>query len=110
MNKPLLSVTAFSKMKQYYVYILANKKNGTLYTGITSDLVKRVYEHKQKISVGFTEKYNIGLLVYFEIFNDPQNAILREKRIKKWKRPWKIELIEKTNPEWKDLYKEIIVF
>lgn len=95
-------------MKQYYVYILASKKNGTLYIGATGDLVKRVYEHKQNDVEGFTEQYNVHNLVYYEIYKDVNEAILREKRMKKWNRQWKINLIEKNNPQWVDLYKEII--
>ena len=93
--------------KDYYVYILANKRNGTLYTGITSDLIKRVWEHKNKFVSGFTEKYGVDKLVYYEIFNDPENAIKREKRLKKYNRKWKLDLIEKTNPNWEDLYRTI---
>jgi putative endonuclease len=95
-------------MKQYYVYILASKRNGTLYTGITSDLVKCIYEHKNKFHKGFTADYNVNKLVHYEVFNDPENAILREKRVKAWKRRWKLELIEKNNPHWEDLYSSII--
>jgi len=91
-------------MKQYYVYILASKKNGVLYIGMTNDLRKRVFEHKNKLVDGFTKKYNVNKLVYFEYTQQPQDAIVREKRLKKWKRQWKIDLIEKMNPEWKDLY------
>jgi len=91
----------------YYVYILTNKKRGTLYTGVTNDLVKRIYEHKNDLAKGFTCKYNLKKLVYFEIHGDIQNAIQREKQIKRWRRNWKIEMIEKLNPEWKDLYKDI---
>jgi len=94
-------------MKQYYIYILASKKNGTLYTGVTSDLVKRVYEHKNDLVKGFTKKYRVHSLVYFETFLDINEAIHREKCIKRWKRTWKIELIEKNNPNWKDRYDEI---
>ena len=94
--------------KQYYVYILASRKNGTLYIGITSDVIKRVWEHKSKKVEGFTSKYGVDRLVYYEIFNDPENAIKREKRLKEYKRQWKINLIEKDNPEWKDLYEEIV--
>ncbi|NOZ64601.1 MAG: GIY-YIG nuclease family protein [Caldiserica bacterium] len=94
--------------KQYYVYILASKKNGTLYTGITSNLIRRVYEHKNNLIEGFTKKYNVHQLVYFEVVEDVNAAIHREKCIKKWKRAWKIELIEKNNPEWKDLYYELV--
>lgn len=95
-------------MKNYYVYILASKRNGTLYIGITSDILKRVWEHKNKAVKGFTGKYNVTRLVYYECYDDPENAILREKRLKKWKRKWKLELIEKTNPEWNDLYEEFL--
>ena len=95
--------------KQYYVYILASRKNGTLYIGITSDIVKRVWEHKEKTVKGFTSKYGVDKLVYYEVFKDPENAIKREKRLKEYKRQWKIDLIEKDNPEWKDLYKEIVM-
>ena len=90
--------------KQYFVYILASRKNGTLYIGITNDLIKRVYQHKNNLADGFTKKYNVHSLVYYEIHNDVCNAITREKQLKKWNRQWKIELIEKTNPEWNDLY------
>ena len=93
--------------KQYYVYILANKKNGTLYVGVTSDLVKRIYEHKEGVVEGFKKKYGLKLLVYYEIYYDIKEAILREKRIKKWERRWKINLIQKENPDWQDLYKHI---
>ena len=92
---------------QYYVYILASKKNGTLYIGVTSDLVKRAYEHKNNIIDGFTKKYNIHKLVYYEISDDIESAIRREKQLKKWNIKWKMNLIEKNNPEWKDLYFEL---
>lgn len=95
-------------MKQYYVYILANHKQGTLYVGITSDLVKRVFEHKDHTVKGFTAKYNIDQLMYYETYQDPENAIKREKRLKKYTRTAKIELIEKGNPNWEDLYQKII--
>ncbi|NLA40147.1 MAG: GIY-YIG nuclease family protein [Smithella sp.] len=95
-------------MKQYYVYILASKKDGTLYIGVTGDLVKRVYEHKQNEVEGFTKKYNVHNLVYYEIYQDVNEAILREKQMKKWNRQWKINLIEKNNPGWNDLYKKIV--
>jgi len=84
--------------------MLASKRNGTLYTGVTNNLLKRVYEHKSNLVEGFTKKYNVHNLVYYEIHGDIYNAINREKQIKKWKRQWKTELIEKENPEWKDLY------
>ena len=92
----------------YYVYILASQKNGTLYIGITRNLIKRVYEHKNNLVEGFTREYNVHNLVYFESCKDVNEAILREKRLKKWNRQWKIELIEKDNPDWKDLYSEIV--
>ena len=94
--------------KQFFVYILASKRNGTLYTGITSDLVKRVWQHKNNSVEGFTKKYNVKILVYYETYNDAESAITREKRIKKWRRAWKLRLIEEKNPHWKDLYDEII--
>jgi putative endonuclease len=90
----------------YYVYILASRKNGTLYIGVTSKLQSRVLQHKGKLLEGFTKKYNVHQLVYFEITNDIVSAIQRERQLKNWKRGWKIELIEKNNPSWKDLSKE----
>lgn len=95
-------------MKQFYVYILANKKNGTLYIGITSDLVKRTWEHKQSITGGFTEKYDVKTLVYYETHDNAEQAILREKKLKKWPRQWKINIIQDKNPDWKDLYADIV--
>ena len=92
----------------YYVYILASKKNGTLYIGMTNNLTRRVYEHKNELVERFTKKYKVKNLVYFEQTEDVNSAILREKRLKSWKRDWKIQLIEKDNSEWKDLYTEII--
>ncbi len=89
--------------KSYYVYILASKKNGTLYTGVTNNLERRIYEHKNNMIKGFTQKYKVHKLVYFEETNDINEALLFEKRIKKWNRVWKIELIEIENPEWIDL-------
>jgi putative endonuclease len=94
--------------KRPCVYVLASRRNGTLYTGVTGDLVKRVYEHKNDLADGFTKKYNVHLLVYFELHEDMNAAITREKQIKKWNRAWKLELIEKRNPDWKDLYDEIV--
>ncbi|NTU98646.1 GIY-YIG nuclease family protein [Candidatus Falkowbacteria bacterium] len=91
--------------KQYYTYILASQKNGTLYVGVTSDLLNRVADHKSGRIEGFTKRYNIKLLVYYEIFGDVYMAINREKQLKKWNRSWKINLIEKENPGWEDLYK-----
>ncbi len=95
-------------MKYSYVYILANKQNGTVYIGVTSDIVKRVWEHKNNLVDGFTKKYDIHTLVYFETFEDIEEAIKREKQLKKWNRKWKLDLIEKGNPEWEDLYEQII--
>lgn len=95
-------------MKPYYVYILASKKNGTLYLGVTNDIARRVYEHKNNLVDGFTKKYSVHCLVYFEVCEDVRVAIQREKNIKKWRRRWKIELIEKNNPDWRDLYFEVI--
>jgi len=94
--------------KQYYVYILANKLNTVLYTGITNNIKRRVYEHKNKLVEGFTKMYNVDRLVYYEVFDDPYNAISREKKIKGWIRKKKVELINSFNPTWKDLYDEII--
>ncbi len=94
---------------QAYVYILASRKDGALYIGVTSDLVKRVWEHKEGFVEGHSKKYNIKKLVYFESTDDISAAILREKQMKKWNREWKIELIEQTNPEWRDLYEDIAV-
>jgi putative endonuclease len=93
--------------KQYFVYILASKRNGTIYTGITSDLAKRVFEHKEGKIEGFTKEYGIKILVYYEAHATPEEAIQREKRIKKWNRAWKLELIEGMNPLWDDLYPTI---
>ena len=90
--------------KTYYVYITVSKRNGTLYIGITSNLKKRIYEYKESLLEGFTKKYGVNKLVYFETTNDVNSAILREKQLKKWKREWKIKLIEKENSCWIDLY------
>ena len=87
---------------------MASKKNGTLYIGVTGNLTRRVYEHKNKMIDGFTKKYSVDKLVYFEMYNDIRNAIEREKNMKKWKREWKIELIEKDNPNWDDLYNTLL--
>ena len=94
-------------MNQYFVYILASKRNGTLYIGITRNLVKRVYEHKHNKVEGFTEKYEVHRLVWYEDCGDVREAITKEKQLKKWNRKWKLALIEKTNPEWQDLYDEL---
>ncbi|MFO1242682.1 MAG: GIY-YIG nuclease family protein [Rickettsiales bacterium] len=95
-------------MQQSYVYIMASKRNGTLYIGVTSNLTQRVYQHKEGLADGFTKKYNIKLLVYYEIHEEIEQAILRETQMKAWQRKWKLELIEKFNPDWKDLYETII--
>lgn len=94
--------------KVYYVYILTNKSNKVLYTGVTSNLIKRVYEHKQKLVDGFTKRYNVNKLVYYDYSEDVYGAIQREKQIKGKLRKKKIEIIEKMNPEWNDLYEELI--
>ncbi|MEX2127550.1 MAG: GIY-YIG nuclease family protein [Xanthobacteraceae bacterium] len=93
----------------YYVYLLASRKNGTLYLGVTNDLIRRVYEHKTKSLPGFTARYDVSRLVWFEPYDDPANAIAREKDIKKWRREWKIRLINQDNPDWNDLYDSIAV-
>lgn len=94
-------------MKQYFVYILTNYTNEVLYTGITNDLIRRIYEHKNKLVSGFTEKYNVNKLVYFEIFEDPLNAIKKEKFIKNLLRRKKFDLIKNTNPTFTDLYESL---
>jgi putative endonuclease len=94
--------------KTYWVYILSSQRNGTLYVGVTNDLVKRVWEHKNKKVDGFTKKYEVHHLVYFEQHSNPESAIAREKQLKKWNRLWKSRLIEEKNPEWKDLYQDIL--
>ena len=93
--------------KEFYVYILASKRNGTLYTGVTSNLIKRIWQHKNELVEGFSKKYNVKNLVYYETHSNVESAITREKRIKKWQRAWKLRLIESKNPDWKDLYEEI---
>ncbi|MGH8633831.1 MAG: GIY-YIG nuclease family protein [Burkholderiales bacterium] len=93
--------------KQPCVYILASRRNGTLYVGVTSGLVKRIWEHKNDVVKGFTERYRVHTLVWFEQHDTMESAIAREKAIKEWKRRWKLELIERQNPEWRDLYAEI---
>lgn len=95
-------------MKIYYVYILASKRNGTLYVGVTGDLFHRVMEHKKGIVPGFTKKYGVKILVYFEEVENIYLAIQREKSLKRWKRSWKLKLIEGVNPLWKDLYDDLI--
>ena len=93
--------------KYYYIYILASQKNGTLYIGVTGNLLKRAYEHRMKLADGFTADYNVHKLVYYEIYDDINEALNREKQLKWWKRDWKIKLIELKNPNWKDLFDEI---
>lgn len=95
-------------MKQPCVYILASRKNGTLYTGVTSDLSKRLWEHKNDLCEGFTKKYNVHMLVWYEPHETMESAIAREKAIKEWKRKWKLELIERSNPRWRDLYSDLV--
>ena len=94
--------------KRYYVYILASQRNGTIYIGVTNNLLSRGFQHKLKLNKGsFTAKYNINKLVYYEVYDTINNAISREKQLKNWKRQWKIELIEKNNPTWHDLFKDM---
>jgi putative endonuclease len=89
--------------RQYYVYILTNKSNNVFYIGVTNDLIRRIFEHKNKLVEGFTKKYNLRKLVYYEATNDIESAISREKQLKNWHRDWKINLIDQFNPDWKDL-------
>ena len=95
-------------MKQASVYLLASRRNGTLYVGVTSNLVQRVWQHREGLAEGFTRRYGVKQLVWFELHDDMASAIRREKAIKEWRRAWKIELIEKINPGWRDLYEEIV--
>jgi putative endonuclease len=92
----------------FYVYLLASRPRGTLYVGVTSDLAKRVWQHKTKAEPGFTAKHGVDRLVWFEPYDEPEPAIRREKQIKKWQREWKIRLIEEQNPRWVDLYPSIL--
>lgn len=92
--------------KRYYVYILTNKNNKVLYIGVTNNLERRIYEHKQKLVKGFTKKYNLTKLVYYDFTNDIRSALYREKQLKSWRRQWKIDLINEFNPEWNDLGNE----
>lgn len=94
--------------KSFFVYILTNKKNGVLYIGMTNSLLRRIQQHKSKEIEGFSKRYNLTKLVYYEIIDDVRSAIVREKQMQAWKRQWKIELIEKENPEWRDLYDDIL--
>ena len=93
--------------RSFYVYILASRIGGTLYIGVTNDLIRRIAEHRLKLTKGFTKKYEVSNLVYFEQFDDAENTIKREKQLKKWNRAWKIRLIEELNPNWDDLYPSI---
>jgi len=95
-------------MKNYFIYIVTNKSRGTLYIGMTNNLLRRGYEHRKGLIDGFSKKYNLKRLVYFEVFNSVEDAIQREKRLKKWSRLWKINLIEKANPNWDDLYEQLV--
>ena len=94
--------------KQFCVYILTNRPRGTLYIGVTSNLPQRVAQHREKLVAGFTGKYGLGRLVWYELHENAESAIVREKQIKKWDRLWKIRLIEKMNPDWRDLYDKIL--
>ncbi len=96
-----------SMAAQYFVYIMTNERNGTLYVGMTNNLVRRVHEHREGLIEGFTKKYGLKFLVYFEVHKEPLEAIGREKRFKRWERKWKLDLIEKDNPDWRDLWDEI---
>jgi putative endonuclease len=93
--------------KLFAVYILASKRNGTLYIGVTSNLPKRIWEHREGVVEGFTQEYGVKTLVWYEVHDNAESAITREKRLKKWNRIWKLRLIEETNPEWRDLFHDI---
>jgi putative endonuclease len=93
----------------YYVYIMASRRNGTLYIGVTNDVARRVFEHREGVAPGFTKRYGVRLLVYYEAHDEVQSAIEREKRLKKWNRAWKLALIESANPNWEDLYEKLAV-
>jgi putative endonuclease len=94
--------------KQFCVYILTNHARGTLYIGVTSSLPQRIAQHREKLVAGFTAKYGLDQLMWYELHENAESAIVREKQLKKWSRLWKIELIERTNPDWRDLYTEIV--
>jgi putative endonuclease len=104
----LAAIQRNQQMNQPCVYIMASKRNGTLYTGVTSNLVQRVWQHKNNLVEGFTKRYSIHTLVWYEVHETMESAIIREKSVKKWKRVWKQALIEKNNPEWRDLYADTI--
>jgi putative endonuclease len=93
--------------RQFYVYIMANKRNGTIYIGVTNDLARRIYEHRDGLIEGFTSRYSLKMIVYYEVFDSVSLAIQRETSLKRWPRRWKLALIEKINPQWKDLAQEI---
>ena len=95
------------KKFQYYTYLLASHKGGTIYTGVTNNIISRGYQHRNDLVDGFTKKYGVHRLVYYEVFDDIGSAIKREKQVKRWKRQWKVDLIEKDNPDWKDLYDDL---
>jgi len=94
--------------RQYFVYIMASRRYGTLYVGVTNDVLRRSWEHKQRLVPGFTKKHGVHMLVYYRTFGDINDAIAFEKRLKRWHRTWKIELIQKQNPEWRDLYDDLV--
>jgi putative endonuclease len=100
---------SFVRERVYYVYILASRIGGTLYVGVTSDLVKRVYQHREKLAKGFTQRYGVNRLVYYEAFGEVSAAIQREKQMKRWNRAWKVQLIEEKNPNWDDLYPSVAI-
>jgi putative endonuclease len=100
--------SAVTELMQPCVYLLASRRNGTLYVGVTSNLIKRIWEHKNNVVQGFTQKYGVHMLVWFELHETMESAIRREKAIKEWKRDWKLKLIEQQNPAWRDLYSEIL--
>jgi putative endonuclease len=97
-----------ARFQYSFVYIMASRKNGTMYVGVTSNLLQRTYQHRNHLVEGFTDKYRVVNLVYFETYDDLKMAIAREKQLKRWRRAWKINLIEKDNPEWKDLFDQLI--
>jgi putative endonuclease len=105
---PAIPIPEATSMRQFYVYILASRPGGAIYIGVTNNLVRRVYEHRNGLVPGFTKRYNIGQLVYFEVFSSARDAIQREKNMKHWPRVWKTRLIAQSNPSWRDLYDEIV--
>jgi len=109
MSSPRRRGSRYNRMyKQFYVYIMASRRNGTLYIGMSSNLVQRVWQHKNNLVEGFTEKYNVKNLVYYEVHDSAESAINREKQLKKWRRKWKLRLIEEQNHQWEDLYSKLI--